>query len=241
MNCLCLGSYHLMADQLRRNCWNQGPKLSWQLVCRHCLRMRQGYLNLVKISQDRSQRSPESTQKQIWAVVIYRFDPEWNAVAICCSWLTQSGKSKRSCFRVKVIQNYIKWSCERSIIFIKQILKILLHQHIERFGVSKAGCTILKDNQLLGLLIAPVTVQEPLCLAVWNWFIRAVSTKLEFRIQNFLQEFKPSEAVLWSRRSCHCGNSNGIGLWTKSTQIILIIFCNPAFEHDGMPSTVRGD
>jgi len=50
--------------------------------------------------------------------------------------------------------------CERSIIFIKQILKIVTSAILERFEVkAKLVAPILKDNQLFGLLIAHITVE----------------------------------------------------------------------------------
>jgi len=116
----------------------------------------------------------------------------------------------------------------------------LSHQHIERFEVkAKLVAPILKDNHLLGLLIAHH------CSEPHAWQQTEIDLFAQLAIQigitieqaNLLKE-QQAEAVLRLRDRAIAATSNGIVITDPSLTDNPIIFCNPAFESmTGYPSS----
>lgn len=232
-----LGSnINLMADQLQSQMHRQVDVAERvQIFTDIILRIRR-YLNL----EDILETAVKEVRKVLKAdrVVIYRFDPDWNgtvvAESVASGW-TQALEEKINdpCFREGYAELY-KNGCVRAIDNIYQAgLKDCHISTLERLEVkAKLVAPILKDNQLLGLLIAhqcsePRTWQQS---EIDIFAQLAIQVGIALEQANLLQQLSLKEAVLRLRDRAIAATSNGIVITDPSQLGNPIIFCNPAFE-----------
>ena len=232
-----LGSnINLMADQLQTQAHKQIDVAERvQLFTDIILRIRR-YLNF----EDILKTAVKEVRKVLKAdrVVIYRFDPDWNgtvvAESVASGW-TQALEEKINdpCFREGYAELY-KNGCVRAIDNIYQAgLKDCHINTLERLEVkAKLVAPILKDNQLLGLLIAH-QCSEP---RAWQQSEIDIFAQLAIQVgialeqANLVKELSQAEAVLKLRDRAIAATSNGIVITDPSQPDNPIIFCNPAFE-----------
>ena len=232
-----LGSnINLMADQLQTQLRIQEAEAErTQLFTDIILRIRR-YLNLEDILKTavKEVRKVLKTDR----VVIYRFDPDWNGTVVAESvtpgWTQALGEQINDpCFREGYAEMY-KNGRVRAIDNIYQAdLKDCHISTLERLEVkAKLVAPILKDNHLLGLLIAhhcsePHTWQQT---EIDLFAQLAIQIGITIEQANLLKELQQAEAVLRLRDRAIAATSNGIVISDPSLTDNPIIFCNPAFE-----------
>ena len=225
-----------MADQLQSQLQNQEDFAErTQVFTDIILRIRR-YLNL----EDILKTAVKEVRRVLYTdrVVIYRFDQNWNgtivAESVAPGW-TQALDQKLDdpCFR----EGYVELYKEGRVRAIDNIYEAgLTNCHIgtlERFDVkANLVAPILKDNHLLGLLIAhhcsePRAWQQ----AEIDLFAQiAIQIGIALEQANLLKELQQTEVVLRLRDRAIAATSNGIVITDSTLPDNPIIFCNPAFE-----------
>ena len=235
---------NLMADQLQTQLRQQEDVAERsQLFIDIILRIRQS-LNLEDILKTavKEVRKVLKTNR----VIIYRFDSDWNGTVVAESvapgWTPAlDAKIDDPCFREGYLELY-RDGRVRAIDDIYQAgLKDCHIRTLERFEVkANLIAPILKDNQLLGLLITHQCSQP----RAWQQSEIDLFTQLAIQVgialeqANLLKELSQAERVLRLRDRAIAAATNGIIITNASQLDNPIIFCNPAFESmTGYPSS----
>ncbi len=225
-----------MADQLQSQLQNQEDFAErTQVFTDIILRIRR-YLNLEDILKTavKEVRRVLHTDR----VVIYRFEQNWSgtivAESVAPGWTQALDHNLDDpCFR----EGYVELYKEGRVRAIDNIYEAgLTNCHIgtlERFDVkANLVAPILKDNHLLGLLVAH-QCSEP---RAWqqteiDLFAQiAIQIGIALEQANLLKELQQTEVVLRLRDRAIAATSNGIVITDSTLPDNPIIFCNPAFE-----------